>query len=80
MNYTYLYEVTSYRDKNGEPRNKQVPIGKIDSQGQALYKPEYIERMMEAGTPLDIRRQTLASKHLHVDGRRVTIAYFPGGI
>ena len=57
MNYTYLYEVTSYRDENGEPRNKQVPIGKIDSQGQVQYKAEYIERMMEAGTPLAIGEQ-----------------------
>jgi transposase len=61
-NYTYIYEVTSYRDSNGEPRNKQVPIGKIDAQGQEQYKPEYIERMIEAGTPLDIRGQTLFSE------------------
>jgi transposase len=60
--YTYLYEVTSYRDKNGEPRNKQVPIGKIDAQGHTLYKPGYIDRMMETGTPFDIRGQTLFSE------------------
>jgi hypothetical protein len=61
-NYTYVYEVTSYRDENGEPRNKQVPIGKIDAQGEIHYKPGYIDRMMEAGTPLDIKEQTLFSE------------------
>ena len=58
-NYTYIYEVTSYRDSNGEPRNKRILIGKLDTDGHACYKAEYIDRMIEAGTPLDIREQTL---------------------
>ena len=61
-NYTYIYEVTSYRDSNGEPRSKRILIGKLDPDGQACYKAEYIDRMMEAGTPLDIREQTLFSE------------------
>ena len=30
---TYIYEITSYRDKNGKPRNKQKCLGKIDKDG-----------------------------------------------
>lgn len=29
-NYVYLYESVSYRNAEGKPRNKRVPIGKID--------------------------------------------------
>ena len=51
--HTYLYEATAYRNENGEPRNKKHPIGKIDPRtGEAVYKPEYIDRMAEAGTPV----------------------------
>ena len=60
--YTYIYEVTSYRDSNGEPRNRRILVGKLDADGQACYKAEYIDRMVEAGTPLDIRGQTLFSE------------------
>ncbi|NLB43510.1 MAG: IS1634 family transposase [Clostridiales bacterium] len=53
--YTYLYECTSYRDNNGNPRNSRVIIGKIDLKtGLPVYKPEYLERMSEAGTPVEI--------------------------
>ena len=53
--YTYLYECTAYRDHNGDPRNKRVTIGKIDLKtGLPVYKPEYLERMREAGTPVEI--------------------------
>lgn len=67
--YTYLYECTAYRDHNGDPRNKRVTIGKIDLKtGLPVYKPEYLERMREAGTPVEIpstekyfRQKTLSS-------------------
>lgn len=53
--YTYLYECTAYRDHDGNPRNKRVIIGKIDLKtGLPAYKPEYLERMREAGTPVEI--------------------------
>ena len=32
-NTTYVYEQTSYRDKNGNPRNKQICLGKLDDDG-----------------------------------------------
>ena len=51
----YLYESVSYRNDDGEPRNKRVPIGKIDSEtGGPIYKPEYLARMVAAGTPIEI--------------------------
>jgi transposase len=51
----YLYESVSYRNENGKPRNKRVPIGKIDvSTGNPIYKPEFLARMAEAGTPVEI--------------------------
>ena len=53
--HTYLYECISYRNAAGQPRNKRVSIGKIDSiTGERHYKPEYIERMKSAGTPVKI--------------------------
>jgi len=54
-NNTYLYESHSFRDDMGRPRNRKVKIGKIDrNTGRAIYSEEYIDRMREAGTPLDI--------------------------
>ena len=32
-NTTYVFEVTSYRDENGKPRNKQRSLGKLDKNG-----------------------------------------------
>ncbi|MBQ7155185.1 MAG: hypothetical protein IJR85_06495 [Synergistaceae bacterium] len=32
-NASYVYECTSYRNKEGKPRNKQHCIGKLDSDG-----------------------------------------------
>ncbi|MBT9134353.1 MAG: hypothetical protein DDT38_01084 [Firmicutes bacterium] len=53
--HTYLYECTAYRDHDGNPRNKRVIIGKTDLKtGLPVYKPEYLERMREAGTPVEI--------------------------
>ena len=54
--YTYLYECTAYRDQDGNPRNKRVTIGKIDLKTRLpAYKPEYLEHMREAGTPVEIQ-------------------------
>jgi transposase len=51
----YLYESVSYRDEHGKPRNKRVPIGKLDPKtGSPIYKPEYLERMAQSGTVIDI--------------------------
>ncbi len=53
--YIYLYESFSFRNSEGEPRNKRVSIGKIDpATGKPVYKPEYIERMAAQGTPVEI--------------------------
>ena len=52
-NNTYLYESHSFRDDKGRPRNRKVKIGKIDRNGRARYTPEYIDRMSEAGTPVE---------------------------
>lgn len=53
--YTYLYESTSYRNAEGKARNKKVVIGKIDPKtGQVIYKDEYLKRMEEAGTPIEV--------------------------
>jgi len=54
-NNTYLYESHSYRDEEGRPRNRKVKIGKIDrNTGRARYTAEYIDRMSEAGTPVEL--------------------------
>lgn len=51
----YLYESVSFRNADGKPRNKRVPIGKIDPKtGNPVYKPEYLARMAEEGTPIEI--------------------------
>jgi transposase len=49
-NKIYLYESVSYRNAEGKPRNKRVPIGKIDpSTNQAIYKPDYLACMAASG-------------------------------
>lgn len=55
-NYIYLYESVSFRNADGKPRNKRTPIGKIDPvTGNPVYKPEYLERMAENGTPIEMQ-------------------------
>jgi transposase len=57
--HTYLYESFSYRNENGDPRNKRKPIGKIDpATGQPVYKPEYMERMVAECNPVTVMRRT----------------------
>jgi transposase len=53
-NHIYLYEAVSYRNEEGNPRSKRTPIGKLNAAGQPVYKPDYIRRMAEAGTPLSL--------------------------
>lgn len=54
-NKTYLYESISFRNEEGNPRNKRTIIGKIDPvSGNPVYKPEYLERMAEKGTPIEL--------------------------
>ena len=56
----YLYESISYRNENGKPRNERIIIGKINpTTGNPIYKTEYIERMAESGTPLEILATSL---------------------
>jgi transposase len=53
--YRYVYEGTSYRDEKGKVRTTRLAIGKVDPKtGQRVYKPEYIERMRNSGTPVEI--------------------------
>lgn len=53
--HIYLYESLSYRNADGNPRNKRVIIGKLDPiTNRQIFKPEYLERMISEGTPVDI--------------------------
>ena len=53
--HRYIYECSSYRNDNGEPRNKRVMIGKVNLKtGQKIYNDEYIERMANCGMPVDL--------------------------
>jgi hypothetical protein len=52
--HTYLYECESWREGH-KILGKRKIIGKIDlTTGERRFKPEYIERMRAAGTPVDI--------------------------
>ena len=56
----YLYESVSFRNADGKPRNKRVPIGKIDPvTGNPVYKPEYLADMAKKGTPIEIPTATM---------------------
>ena len=63
----YLYESTSYRNENGQPRNNQICIGKIDPQtGESVYNKTYRLRMLQKGIVLqqkfsvnDIQQSTI---------------------
>jgi hypothetical protein len=50
--HVYLYEAVSYRNEEGKPRSRRVTVGKLDKDGQPVYKDEYVRRMAEAGTPV----------------------------
>lgn len=60
----YLYESTSYRNENGQPRNKQNCIGKIDSQtGEPIYNETYRLRMLKKGVILQQKFSVEDVKH-----------------
>jgi hypothetical protein len=49
-NHIYIYEVSGYRDANGNPRNKKHPVGKVDPEtGQEIFKPDFIPRLARYG-------------------------------
>jgi len=65
--HIYLFEATSYRNEKGQPRNKRIPIGKVNPQtGQRVYKKEYLERMETAGTPV-LETETTPVSFTHDD-------------
>jgi transposase len=52
--HTYLYECESWREGR-QIKGRRKIIGKIDiATGERRFKPDYIERMRTAGTPVDI--------------------------
>jgi transposase len=70
--YTYIMECIAFRNENGKPDNKKIPIGKIDPvTGSYIYKPEYIERMREAGTPVDLPPAQKAFSVDDIHGSRI---------
>jgi len=53
--YTYIYESESYRDTNGRPQTRKIPIGRIDPDTELpIYRPEYLERIQKSGKTLEI--------------------------
>ncbi|MDR1044445.1 MAG: transposase [Candidatus Adiutrix sp.] len=60
--YTYLYESESYRNSDGEPRNRRKCIGKIDpNTGNPTYNAEYIDRVWGTEKQPDINDEKLFS-------------------
>jgi len=68
--YIYLYESTSFWDKEKGPRNKKISIGRIDPEtGEPVYKPEYLARQtyqttqsqqcVDAGNDDSLRRELM---------------------
>jgi hypothetical protein len=65
---TYLYESVSFR-KEGKPKNKRILIGKVDhSTGDSIFKPEYIERMKIAGTPVVALKKKTEFSYGEIEG------------
>lgn len=72
----YLYESISYRNAEGKPRNKRVPIGKIDpSTGEPVYKPDYLARMAASGAFVEMAA-TSAQTFTLDDIRRSSVLEF----
>jgi hypothetical protein len=42
-NHVYLYEAVSYRNREGKPRSKRVPIGKLDETAPAIGLPGILQ-------------------------------------
>ncbi|MBQ3377229.1 MAG: hypothetical protein IJG62_03060 [Synergistaceae bacterium] len=59
-NAIYLIEVTSYRDENGKPRNKQRSLGKLDEDGVLISSKRHL--------PLQIKEvKTITKKFIITD-------------
>jgi len=59
-NNTYIFECESYRDENGNPRNRRVSIGKIDKKtGEPKYKHEYLQKLINNCVPAKINEEEL---------------------
>ena len=84
--HVYLYEAVSYRNEDGKPRSKRVPIGKLDAAGQPVYKDEYINRMAQAGTPVPVIKNTayapgdIATSHIKELGSFYLLKEIAGAI
>jgi hypothetical protein len=53
--YQYIYLIDSFRDENGQPRQKRVAIGKVKPKtGEKIYKPWYLEKLRDAGIPVEL--------------------------
>lgn len=53
--YRYIYLTDGYRDKDGKVKQNRRPIGKIDPKtGAKVYKPEYLQELMNQGVAIDI--------------------------
>ena len=84
--HVYLYEAVSYRNEDGKPRSKRVPIGKLDAAGQPVYKDEYINRMAQAGTPVPVIKNTayapgdIAASHIKELGSFYLLKEIAGAI
>ena len=71
-NNIYLYESVSYRNEDGKPRNKRISIGKVDSiTGIPIYKPEYLARMQENGTPIEISATNMIFSVADIQGSSI---------
>ena len=72
--HTYLYECVSYRNENGAPRSKRIPVGKIDPiSGERRYKPEYLERRAAEGRPVEVVQVPLQQAFTTEDIRHSSI-------
>ena len=65
-NATYVYEVTSYRDKQGRPRNKQKCLGRFDEEEGVLFSskrklPAEIKKIKTITTKIKIVRKKKTS-------------------
>ena len=77
----YQYEVTSYRDENGEPRSKQVCLGHYDSTGAFVPSRKRLAEQAETETtvkPDNENEATQDSEETSDDGQPRTIAKAEG--
>ena len=51
----YVYEVTSYRDKDGRPRNKQRCLGKLDKDGILITKKRKLPQQITVSRKIETK-------------------------